>query len=78
MSKTAPYMHDGRFKTLPEVLNHYRSGIKANPNLSEHFGGKQGPWQLYMSDHEVDFLLAFLKTLDDDEVTKDPKFSSPF
>ncbi len=78
VSKTAPYMHDGRFKTLPEVLNHYRSGIKANPNLSEHFGGKQGPWQLYMSDHEVDFLLAFLKTLDDDEVTKDPKFSSPF
>jgi cytochrome c peroxidase len=31
---TAPYMHDGRFKTLEEVVEHYNSGIKAHPNLS--------------------------------------------
>lgn len=30
---TAPYMHDGRFKTLEEVVNHYNSGIKSHPNL---------------------------------------------
>jgi cytochrome c peroxidase len=30
---TAPYMHDGRFKTLEEVVEHYNSGIKAHPNL---------------------------------------------
>jgi cytochrome c peroxidase len=30
---TAPYMHDGRFKTLEEVVEHYNSGIKNNPNL---------------------------------------------
>jgi cytochrome c peroxidase len=31
---TAPFMHDGRFNTLEEVVEHYNSGIKANPNLS--------------------------------------------
>lgn len=31
---TAPYMHDGRFKTMEEVIEHYNSGIKAHPNLS--------------------------------------------
>jgi cytochrome c peroxidase len=31
---TAPYMHDGRFNTLEEVVEHYNSGIKANANLS--------------------------------------------
>ncbi len=31
---TAPYMHDGRFKTLEEVVEHYNSGVKAHPNLS--------------------------------------------
>ncbi len=31
---TAPYMHDGRFKTLEEVVEHYNSGIKSHPNLS--------------------------------------------
>lgn len=31
---TAPYMHDGRFKTLEEVIEHYNSGVKQHPNLS--------------------------------------------
>jgi cytochrome c peroxidase len=31
---TAPYMHDGRFKTLEEVVEHYNSGIKTHPNLA--------------------------------------------
>lgn len=31
---TAPYMHDGRFKTLEEVVEHYNSGVKNHPNLS--------------------------------------------
>ena len=30
---TAPYMHDGRFKTLEEVVEHYNSGIQSHPNL---------------------------------------------
>jgi cytochrome c peroxidase len=34
---TAPYMHDGRFKTLEEVVEHYNSGVKNNPNLDWMF-----------------------------------------
>lgn len=30
---TAPFMHDGRFKTLEEVVEHYNSGINDHPNL---------------------------------------------
>lgn len=36
---TAPYMHDGRFKTLEEVVEHYNSGIKNHKNLSKTFRG---------------------------------------
>jgi cytochrome c peroxidase len=78
VSKTAPYMHDGRFKTLTEVINHYRNGIKANKNLSEKFGGDKGPWPIYLSDYDVDNLLLFLKTLDDNVLLNDSKFSTPF
>src|SRR5262249_42568869 len=31
---TAPYMHDGRFRTLEEVVDHYGKGVKAHPNVS--------------------------------------------
>ena len=31
---TAPYMHDGRFATLMDVVNHYNEGIQAHPNLN--------------------------------------------
>ena len=34
---TAPYMHDGRYATLREVIDHYSEGIQDNPNLSFHF-----------------------------------------
>ena len=42
---TAPYMHDGRFKTLEEVVNHYSDNIKAHPNLDGRLseGGWGGP-----------------------------------
>ena len=34
---TAPYMHDGRFATLEDVINHYDTGIKRSPNLDNVF-----------------------------------------
>lgn len=43
---TAPYMHDGRFKTLEEVVEHYNSGIQDHPNLS---------WMLKDFDQPIDF-----------------------
>jgi cytochrome c peroxidase len=78
ISKTAPYMHDGRFNNLEEVITHYTEGIKRNPNLSEALGGKDGPMQIYLWGNEKFYLIQFLKALDDDVVIHDPKLASPF
>lgn len=65
-----PYMHDGRFKTLEEVLNHYQSGILLNPNLDEQL--KNG---LSLSNKDKANIILFLKTLTDHEFLKNTKFS---
>lgn len=97
---TAPYMHDGRFNTLEEVIEHYNTGIKPNVNLSpklfevmtqegeiDLFNGQStvnmnaGPVQpvkLGLTLKEKQALVAFLKTLTDEELISDIKFSNPF
>ncbi len=76
---TAPYMHDGRFFSLEEVVAHYSQGIKDHPNLSASLRNKDGsPIRLDFSKEDIDALVAFLKTLTDDELNSDPKFSDPF
>ncbi len=78
---TAPYMHDGRFETLAEVIEHYNSGVQNHPNLSPPLlgAGRQGqPRRLNLSQSEKDALLAFLHTLTDEEMIQDVKFSDPF
>lgn len=70
LSFTAPYMHDGRFKTLEEVLNHYASGIKASPSLDTSLR------DFTLSSQEKSDLLSFLKTLDDESFTKNKNFKS--
>jgi len=61
---TAPYMHDGRFETLEEVVQHYSSGIQRSetldPNLAKHPQGGLG-----LSEVDQTALVAFLKTLTD-------------
>lgn len=57
---TAPYMHDGRFKTLDEVLNHYASGGHPGVNVSPNVR------VLKLSKQDRADLLAFLNTLNDD------------
>ncbi|MEP2774303.1 MAG: MbnP family protein [Luteolibacter sp.] len=60
---TAPYMHDGRFATLEEVIEHYNSPVPLSetldPNLAKH------PQGLGLSEEDKTALLAFLKTLSD-------------
>jgi len=76
---TAPYMHDGRFATLEEVIGHYNSGVQAHPNLSSQLRNvDNSPVRLSLSTSEKAALLAFLKTLTDRSVTTDVKFSNPF
>ncbi|MEP0710285.1 MAG: cytochrome-c peroxidase, partial [Algoriphagus sp.] len=57
---TAPYMHDGRFKTLEEVLDHYQNGIQINESLAPQL--IRG---IVLSPEEKSSLLAFLSSLTD-------------
>lgn len=76
---TAPYMHDGRFATLEEVVEHYDSGIQPHPNLPGQLRNPDNtPVRLNLTVDEKTALIAFLKTLTDRGITSDVKFSSPF
>lgn len=78
---TAPYMHDGRFATLMEVVEHYNSGVQAHPNLDPRLRGGPGNPQarrLNLSTQEKQALVAFLNTLTDEAFLTDEKFSNPF
>jgi cytochrome c peroxidase len=77
---TAPYMHDGRFDTLEEVLDHYNTGghgtTNVNPfilNLRRNFALGNG-----LSDAEKNDLLAFLLTLTDSSYVTNPNLASPY
>lgn len=63
---TGPYMHDGRFKTLEEVIEHYSTGVKRSatldPNLAKHPDGG-----VPLSAEDKKALVAFLKTLTDEK-----------
>lgn len=66
---TAPYMHDGRFKTLEEVVEHYSTGVKRSatldPNIAKHPDGG-----IHLSSADKQALVAFLKTLTDPKFVK--------
>jgi len=69
---TAPYMHDGRFKTLEEVVEHYNRGVHRtdtlDPNLAKHPAAG-----LQLSDADKRALVAFLKTLTDPQYLAGPQ-----
>lgn len=67
------YMHDGRFKTLEEVVNHYASGIQYSAYLDPILDKRN----ISLSPDDVSDLVAFLKTLTDTAFLKNPKLSKP-
>ena len=76
---TGPYMHDGRFATLEEVIDHYDNGIKPHPNLDPRLRGRGGrPRRLNLTHEQKTALVAFLKTLTDEAFLTDKRFSNPF
>jgi cytochrome c peroxidase len=77
---TAPYMHDGRFTTLEQVIEHYNSGVQAHPNLAPQLRDPVtgAPRRLNLTPDQKAALVAFLKTLTDRTITTDTKFSDPF
>lgn len=75
---TAPYMHDGRFATLEEVVEHYSSGVKANSNLSPELMIAGQPRNLNLSAQDKSDLIAFLQTLTDEQLLTESRYSNPF
>lgn len=69
---SGPFMHDGRFGTLDEVIDHYKTGGFQADNL----GAVLRPLSLIQGDREA--LLAFIRTLRDTSFVNNPAFSSPF
>ncbi|GAB5536752.1 MAG: hypothetical protein Rubg2KO_30010 [Rubricoccaceae bacterium] len=76
---TAPYMHDGRFSTLDEVIDHYSTGIRESDNLDPRLRDAQGrPIQMRFTTVEHAALIAFLNTLTDETLATDVRWSNPF
>lgn len=73
---TAPYMHDGRFKTLDDVIDHYNL-VKTSATLDASFI-QQLPNGLKLSNTDKQALIAFLKTLTDQKLISNPAYKSPF
>jgi cytochrome c peroxidase len=71
---TAPYMHDGRFGSLESVLNHYSSGV-VQSNTLDPILQQNGQLGISLSATEKVQLIAFLKTLTDNQYLTDKRFS---
>lgn len=75
---TGPYMHDGQFSSLREVVAFYNNGVQDNPNLDNRLERGGRPIRMNLNPNETDALVAFLNTLTDESFISDPKFSDPF
>lgn len=85
---TGPYMHDGRFATLDDVLDHYSTGIVDHPTLDFRLQNNFGGWEnedvpveaikMNMTSHQKEALKAFLMTLTDHELLDDQRYADPF
>lgn len=73
---TPPYMHDGRFQTLEEVIEHYNQ-VTPSSTLDPSFL-QQLPQGLQLTAEDKAALVAFLKTLTDATILTDPRYSDPF
>lgn len=71
---TFPYMHDGRFRTLLEVLDHYDSGMVFTQNLDPIFQ-EEPTLGIPLTEEEKIKIIAFLETLTDDDFIFDERFS---
>lgn len=75
VEKSFPYMHDGRFATLEAVLNFYSSGAIDNGNVDPILLRSDTTYGIDLNDYEKENLIAFLKTLTDNEFLNDERFA---
>lgn len=79
VARSGAFMHDGRFATLEQVVEHYNSGVQDGPALDNRLRGAGNlPRRLNLSEADKAALVAFLRTLDDTALTTDARFSNPF
>jgi cytochrome c peroxidase len=87
VGRSSRFMHDGRFTSLEQVVEFYNSGIQAGPALDPRLmapplvpGGPPSgiPRRLNLTAGQKAALAAFLRTLNDDALAADPRFSDPF
>lgn len=74
---TFPYMHDGRFQTLEEVVDHYNADIRTSSTVDPAVLNTQSTGLMLTSQDKID-LVNFLKTLTDNTFLTNPKHASPF
>jgi cytochrome c peroxidase len=75
---TAPYMHDGRFQTLEEVLDHYADHLKDSPNLDGILSARLSGVKISFTQTEKTDLINFMKALTDTTFVNNPAFSNPW
>ncbi len=75
---TAPYMHDGRFATLRQVLNFYNDSLKSSPTVDVNMKFTNQGGLHSLSESDKDDIIAFLNTLTDHRFLTDTAFSNPF
>jgi cytochrome c peroxidase len=78
IARTAPYMHDGRFKTLEQVIDHYNTGAKQSATVEFLMQYNLQPGGLGLTAQDKADLVAFMKTLTDEEFLNNPAYKSPF
>ncbi|AQG79808.1 cytochrome-c peroxidase [Spirosoma montaniterrae] len=74
VEKTLPYMHDGRFYSLSAVLDYYAGNVQNTENLDPLLK-QNGRLGIALTDVEKQQIIAFLKTLTDEEFLKNPQFN---
>ena len=87
VARSSHFMHDGRFTTLEQVVQFYDSGVQDGAALDPRLTmpapppappGTRVPQRLGLTSTQQAALVAFLRTLTDDSLLADPKFSDPF
>jgi cytochrome c peroxidase len=74
---TEPYMHDGRFITLAQVLDHYANGVKSSPSLDASLVQMNGKVGITLTTDEKTAIIAFLTALTDYKFASNKDFSNP-
>lgn len=78
VGRSSAFMHDGRFTSLEQVVEHYSSGVQDGPGLDNRLKGADGaPLRPNLPPEDKAALVAFLKTLGDPVLANDARFASP-